>query len=70
MAAVAAAVLGWLLVALVTTGVGLAGGVYLYFHETVLDIALQCGFGDVSNFNRAFRAEFGLSPRAYRLRSK
>jgi LCP family protein required for cell wall assembly len=38
-AAVAAAVLGWLLVALVTTGVGLAGGVYLYFHETVLDIA-------------------------------
>lgn len=34
----------------------------------VLDIALDSGFGDVSNFNRAFRAEFGLSPRAYRLR--
>lgn len=33
----------------------------------VLDIALDCGFGDVSNFNRAFRAEFGVSPRAYRL---
>jgi AraC-like DNA-binding protein len=32
----------------------------------VLDIALDSGFGDVSNFNRAFRAEFGLSPRAYR----
>ena len=32
----------------------------------VIDIALECGFGDVSNFNRAFRAEFGLSPRAYR----
>jgi AraC-like DNA-binding protein len=32
----------------------------------VLDIALDCGFGDVSNFNRAFRAEFGASPRAYR----
>jgi AraC-like DNA-binding protein len=32
----------------------------------VLDIALDCGFGDVSNFNRAFRAEFGMSPRAYR----
>jgi AraC family transcriptional regulator len=32
----------------------------------VLDIALDCGFGDVSNFNRAFRAEFGVSPRAYR----
>jgi AraC-like DNA-binding protein len=32
----------------------------------VLDIALDCGFGDVSNFNRAFRGEFGISPRAYR----
>jgi AraC-like DNA-binding protein len=32
----------------------------------VLDIALDCGFGDVSNFNHAFRAEFGVSPRAYR----
>jgi transcriptional regulator GlxA family with amidase domain len=34
--------------------------------EKILDIALDCGFGDVSNFNRVFRAEFGLSPRAYR----
>jgi len=33
----------------------------------VLDIALDCGFGDVSNFNRAFRAEFGVSPRVYRV---
>ena len=32
----------------------------------VLDIALDSGFGDVSNFNRAFRTEFGVSPRAYR----
>lgn len=31
-----------------------------------VDIALECGFGDVSNFNRAFRAEFGVSPRAWR----
>lgn len=35
----------------------------------VLDIALDCGFGDVSNFNRTFRGEFGLSPRAYQQRS-
>ena len=28
----------------------------------VLDIAYDCGFGDVSNFNRAFRTEFGVSP--------
>ncbi len=33
----------------------------------ILEIALDCGFGDVSNFNRAFRAEFGVSPRAYRV---
>jgi AraC-like DNA-binding protein len=32
----------------------------------VLHVALDSGFGDVSNFNRAFRAEFGLSPRAFR----
>jgi len=32
----------------------------------VIDVAFDAGFGDVSNFNRAFRAEFGVSPRAYR----
>ena len=32
----------------------------------VIDVALDSGFGDVSNFNHAFRAEFGASPRAYR----
>jgi AraC-like DNA-binding protein len=34
--------------------------------STVLDVAFDCGFGDVSNFNRSFRAEFGVSPRAFR----
>lgn len=34
--------------------------------EKVLDVALDCGFGDVSNFNRAFRAEFRMNPSAYR----
>jgi AraC family transcriptional regulator len=34
----------------------------------IVDIALDCGFGDISNFNRSFRAEFGLSPRALRQR--
>jgi AraC family transcriptional regulator len=32
----------------------------------ILDIALDSGFGDVSNFNRTFRSEFGSSPRGYR----
>jgi len=36
----------------------------------ILDIALDCGFGDVSNFNRMFRAEFGVSPREYRGRPR
>jgi AraC family transcriptional regulator len=38
--------------------------------EKVLDIALDCGFGDVSNFNRAFRTEFGVSPRVFRRTSR
>jgi AraC-like DNA-binding protein len=37
---------------------------------SVLSIALDCGFGDVSNFNRAFRTEFGVTPRAYRQRAR
>jgi AraC family transcriptional regulator len=36
----------------------------------VLDVALDCGFGDVSNFNRAFRAEFAESPLAFRRASR
>jgi AraC-like DNA-binding protein len=35
----------------------------------ISDIALESGFGDISNFNRTFRAEFGVSPRVYRRRS-
>jgi len=35
----------------------------------VVDIAFDCGFGDLSNFNRAFRTEFGVSPREYRRRT-
>lgn len=34
----------------------------------VIDIAAECGFEDVSNFNRAFRAEFGVSPLRFRSR--
>jgi len=32
----------------------------------VIEIAYRSGFGDLSTFNRAFRVEFGASPRAYR----
>jgi AraC family transcriptional regulator len=34
--------------------------------DRVLNIALDSGFGDVSNFNRAFRGEFGVSPLVWR----
>ena len=38
--------------------------------DKVLDVAYDCGFGDVSNFNRAFRAEFGVIPRVFRRASR
>ena len=31
-------------------------------------IAYEVGFEDLSNFTHAFRAEFGMSPRAWRMR--
>ena len=33
---------------------------------TVLDIAINCGFTDLSSFSRAFHREFNISPTAYR----
>jgi AraC family transcriptional regulator len=35
----------------------------------ILDIAFDTGFCDLSTFNRAFRAEFGVSPRLFRLQA-
>ena len=35
--------------------------------DPVTEIALDVGFQDLSNFVRSFRAEFGVSPRRYRL---
>jgi len=34
--------------------------------DSVTDVALDCGFDDLSNFIRSFKSEFGLSPRSYR----
>ncbi|HEY3887200.1 MAG TPA: GlxA family transcriptional regulator [Caulobacteraceae bacterium] len=34
----------------------------------IMNIALDCGFGDLSYFGRAFKASFGLSPREFRRR--
>lgn len=37
--------------------------------ERVSAISYLVGFGDVSNFNHAFKRRFGVSPRAYRERA-
>ena len=34
--------------------------------DSMLAIALGTGFGDLSNFNHAFRAEFGVNPGRFR----
>ncbi|MBI4986635.1 MAG: helix-turn-helix domain-containing protein [Rhodocyclales bacterium] len=35
--------------------------------RSIAEIALSCGFGDISHFNRSFRAAYGLTPREARL---
>jgi AraC family cel operon transcriptional repressor len=35
--------------------------------QEILDIALDCGIGNLSHFYSLFRAETGMTPRAYRL---
>jgi AraC family transcriptional regulator of arabinose operon len=35
-------------------------------HEQISQIAYSVGFGDVSNFNHAFKRRFSMSPRQYR----
>jgi len=44
-----------------------AAGQMIWSGSKVTEIALDSGFGDISNFNHAFRAEFGVSPRGYRM---
>jgi len=34
--------------------------------DSILSIALDCGFADHETFSRAFRTRYGLSPRSYR----
>jgi AraC-like DNA-binding protein len=36
----------------------------------IIDVAFETGFGDLSNFNHAFRAEFGATPTAFRDRAR
>lgn len=34
--------------------------------HAITDVALECGFGDISYFGRAFRSAYGISPRDFR----
>ncbi len=43
-----------------------AGMMLVQTHERISQIAYRVGFGDVSNFNHAFKRRFGMSPRQYR----
>jgi AraC family transcriptional regulator of arabinose operon len=44
----------------------MAGMLLVQTHERISQIAYSVGFGDVSNFNHAFKQRFGVSPRQYR----
>jgi AraC-like DNA-binding protein len=34
-----------------------------FSHQSISSLAFDSGFGDLSGFNRAFKAKYGLSPR-------
>jgi len=36
--------------------------------DRIIDVAVEVGFGDVSNFNAQFSRAFGVSPRSFRER--
>ena len=37
--------------------------------QPILSIAMECGFGSIGPFNRAFKAHTGMTPSAYRRRA-
>ncbi|SFK52581.1 helix-turn-helix domain-containing protein [Methylophaga sulfidovorans] len=41
-----------------------------FMHRTITEIALESGFNNMAHFSRAFKAQFGLSPRQFRQDSK
>ena len=43
-----------------------AAGMLEHGDQTVIDIALECGFNNISYFNRAFKSHYGTSPTEYR----
>jgi AraC family transcriptional regulator len=45
-----------------------AAALLLSGEQTVLNVALECGFHSHETFSRAFKRQFGMTPRAYRER--
>ena len=48
----------------------LAESMILQSDEKIIDIALECGFNNISYFNRAFKEKYGASPNEYRAKSR
>lgn len=48
----------------------LAETLLLQSDEKIIDIALECGFNNISYFNRAFREKHGVSPNEYRAKKR
>lgn len=38
--------------------------------DKIIDVALECGFNNISYFNRAFKAQYGTSPSEYAIKLK
>lgn len=38
----------------------------LFGHQSVTEIAMQCGFNNMPHFSRIFKSSYGMSPRQYR----
>lgn len=45
-----------------------AAGMLWQTDKSVTDVAMECGFGDLSNFHKAFRKHFHMTPLQYRKR--
>jgi AraC-like DNA-binding protein len=43
-----------------------AAGLLWQGEDSITDVAMACGFGDVSNFHKAFRSRYGVTPLQYR----
>lgn len=44
----------------------MAGRLLLQSDDTILSIATEVGFDNLSYFNRAFKKQYGMTPSAYR----